>query len=72
MDRMPPFTERFSRYSRNETFVLILADDKERQALRTHTSPRTCYCEAGERVEVSLMGGSLKSPERGDIVWPGV
>jgi hypothetical protein len=68
MDRMPPTTALLSRNSLDETFVLILADDKERQALRTHTSPRTCYCRAGERVAVSLMGGSLKSPERGAIL----
>jgi hypothetical protein len=68
MDRMPPFTALVSRNSLDETFVLILADDKDRQALRTHTSPRTCFCQAGERVAVSLAGGSPKSPERGAVL----
>jgi hypothetical protein len=43
MDRMPPTTEPLSRNLLDETFVWILADEKERQALRTHSSPGTCY-----------------------------
>jgi hypothetical protein len=65
---MPPFTALLSRNSLDETFVLILTDDKERQALRTHTSPGTCYCQPGERVAVSLAGGSPKSPEPGGML----
>jgi hypothetical protein len=44
---MPPTTDPLSRNFLDETFVWILADnkerEKERQALWTHTGPETCY-----------------------------
>ena len=36
---MPPTTEHLSRSFLDETFVWFLTDEKERQALRSHTRP---------------------------------
>jgi hypothetical protein len=40
---MPPTTGPLSRNFLDETFVRILTDEQERQALWTNTSPGTCY-----------------------------
>jgi hypothetical protein len=40
---MPPTTEPLSRNFLDETIVWILADEKKRQAVRAHNSPRTRY-----------------------------
>jgi hypothetical protein len=39
MQHMPPTTERLSHNFLDETLVSIFTDEKERQALRTHTRP---------------------------------
>ena len=43
MHRVPPNTEPLSRDFLEETFFWIPADEKERQAVRAHDSPRTLY-----------------------------
>ena len=43
MQRMPPTTEHVARNSLDETFFWIPADEKERQAVRAHDSPRTLH-----------------------------
>lgn len=44
MQRMPPTTEPLSRdFPRRGVLRWVIADEKERPALWTHTSPRTCY-----------------------------
>ncbi len=40
MRRMPPNTERLSRNFLDETVFWIIAAEQEREAMRTHTSPR--------------------------------
>ena len=40
MHRMPPTTEPFSRNFLDETVFWIIDAEQEREAMRTHTSPR--------------------------------
>jgi hypothetical protein len=43
MQRIPPTTKPLSRIFLDETFFWILADEKERQAVRAHNCPGTRY-----------------------------
>jgi hypothetical protein len=52
---MPPTSEPISRIFLDDTFVWILSDEKERQALRSHTRPTDLPLRKPE-LSASLLG----------------
>jgi hypothetical protein len=53
---MPPTTEPLGRHCLDQTFVWILADDKERQSLPRTPAPGTCY---GRSSNIPLRGRGI-------------
>jgi phenylalanyl-tRNA synthetase alpha subunit len=54
---MPPTTEPLSRNFLDEIFFWLLDDEKERQAMRTHTSPREIADRHRNAIKPSRMVG---------------